>query len=492
MDALLPVTHDDPDGLAVDDGRLRWTWNDLELESRRVAHALSALGLEPGERWGLLSYNRAEWISAILGNFRAGTGYVPLNWHLTAPELAYVLDNSEARFVVTDPEHEGVAREAAGERRVLVVDADWADLVAAQPTSEPPDEAAGSVMNYTSGTTGRQKGVVRGDSGGRVADAVDRYRAVGDFWRFTEGGRHLVVCPLYHAAPPACALFALTHGQSLIVTPRFDAAAFLRLVEDHGVTSTHVVPTQMIRLLRLPDGVRAGADVSSLDHVLHGAAPCPSWAKRAMIEWLGPVVYEYMGSSEGTGPIIATSEEWLERPGTVGRPAPWLEVFALDDEHRELPPGEVGTLWFRSRNGPPSYHGDPEKTRNSQLPDGRYTVGDFGSVDADGYVYLADRRVDLILSGGVNVYPSEVEAELVAHPAVHDAAVIGVPDDEWGERVHAVVELGGEVDPDDLLAWCRERLAGFKCPRTIEVVDALPREASGKLKKRLLRDRHRA
>lgn len=273
--------------------------------------------------------------------------------------------------------------------------------------------------------------------------------------------------------------------------PGFDAEEALACIERHRVTTTHLVPTQLIRMLRLPDEVRARYDTSSLVGVWHGAAPCPEWAKRAAIEWLGPVVIEYFGSSEGTGPLIATSADWLARPGTVGRPAtPHLEVTAVDDDGTTLPPGEVGTLYFRRPDGPPAYHQSPEKTAASRLPDGRFTVGDVGWVDADGFVFLADRKVDMIISGGANIYPSETEAALSEHPAVADVAVFGIPDDEWGEQVKAAVQLvpGAEVTEAELIAFCRARIAGYKCPKSIDVHDELPREASGKLKKRLLRD----
>ncbi|HSL59333.1 MAG TPA: AMP-binding protein [Acidimicrobiales bacterium] len=493
MTTFLPRAGTTPDAVAVTSPDGDRTWGELESATRRFANGVAARGLGPGDRIATLAHNRPGYIEAVLGNLRAGTRHVPLNWHLTAPELAYILDDSESRLVITDPDHADVARAAAAEAGVddvLVMDDSFDAWLAAQPDDEPTNEVAGAFLMYTSGTTGRQKGVVRSDQGGRVDRVMEQYRRVGAVWGFTEGGVHLVACPLYHAAPPAQALFALAHGQSLVLMPRFDAETVLALVEQHRVTTTHLVPTQIIRMLRLPDEVRARYDTSSLVGVWHGAAPCPEWAKRAAIEWLGPVVIEYFGSSEGTGPLIATSADWLAHPGTVGRPGPGLEVTAVADDGTTLPPGEVGTLYFRKAEGPPTYHRAPDKTAESRLPDGRFTVGDVGWVDADGFVFLADRKVDLIISGGTNIYPSETEAVLSSHPDVVDCAVFGVPDDEWGEQVKAAVQLapGAATTPDDLIAFCRAHLAGYKCPRSVDLHDELPREASGKLKKRLLRD----
>jgi long-chain acyl-CoA synthetase len=300
----------------------------------------------------------------------------------------------------------------------------------------------------------------------------------------------LVTGPLYHAAPLAFAAYAMTKGQTTVLMERFDPRQALALVKAHGITTTHMVPTMFIRLLHLPDSERAGADVSSLQQIFHGAAPCPPWAKQAMIDWVGPKLTEYYGASEGGGPTKATSQEWLERPGTVGRPVPGLTVDIVDDEGRSLPAGTVGTIYLRAPDGPPSYHGDPEKTRASRLGDGRFTVGDVGYLDNDGYLYLVDRKIDLIISGGVNIYPAEVEACLSEHPDVADCTVFGVPDDEWGEAVKAAVELvdGADATEASLIEWCRQRIATYKAPRSIDFHHRLPRDDAGKLRKRLLRD----
>lgn len=489
--SLFPIA--DPDGIAIRSTAGSRTWAELTAGAARVANGLRSLGMGDGDRFGVLAANSIEWIEALLGNVLAGTRLVPVNWHLTAEEIAYILTDSEARVLLTDPANEERAREAsdvAGVGTVLVTGDSYDHWLAGQSARVPSAERAGGVLLYSSGTTGRPKGVLRSDQSGSVEHVLHRYRVIGDFHGYQDGGVHLVACPLYHASPPVHAVFGLTHGQSVVLMDRFDAREALRLIEEHRVTSTHLVPTQMIRMLRLPEDVRVAADVSSLETVCHGAAPCPEWVKRAVIEWFGPVVIEYFGSSEGTGPLIATTAEWLAHPGTVGRPGPNLQVSVIGSDGADLPAGEVGTLYFQRADGPPEYLGDPGKTAANRLPDGRFTVGDVGWVDDDGFVHLADRGVDLVISGGVNIYPAEVEGVLSAHPAVADCAVFGVPDEEWGEAVKAAVlaSPGCSTTADDLISWCRARLASFKCPRTVDFVESIPREETGKLRKHLLRD----
>ena len=492
MTVFLPQSRTRPDERALTDNNRSVTWAELEMATAQVANGFAGLGITPGTAVAVMADNSIDWIELMLGSIRAGTQMVPVNWHLTADEANYILADSGARLLLTDSRLEGVARKAAagtGVDHIIVAGDEWQTWTSAQSADVPLNADAGGPLLYTSGTTGRPKGVQRSDVGGTVDQALARYRAVGDFYRYLDGGTHLVACPLYHASPPAHVLFALTHDQDVVVMDRFDAARTLELIERHRVSSTHLVPTQFIRLLRLDDDVRNGADVSSLSTVAHGAAPCPDWVKRAMIDWFGPVIVEYFGSSEGTGPLIATSDEWLSHPGTVGRPAPTLTVSVVGEDGDDLPTGEVGTLYFRRSDGAPVYRGDPEKTRDSRLPDGRFTVGDAGWVDADGFVFLADRKVDMIISGGVNIYPAEIEGVLSQHPAVGDCAVFGVPDPEWGEAVKAAVTvLPGETPTEaELIEWCRGRMAAFKCPRSIDFHQSLPREESGKLKKRVLR-----
>jgi long-chain acyl-CoA synthetase len=347
-------------------------------------------------------------------------------------------------------------------------------------------------MQYTSGTTGRPKAVQRStpaldpdQMAALLAPNLARYD-------IEPGGDHvhLVTSPMYHLAPLSFGYFSLHFGHPVVLMDRFDPERALALIERHRVTTTHMVPTQFHRLLLLPEATRRRYDVSTLRHVMHAAAPCPVELKRKMLAWWGPVIYEYYGASEGGGTLVR-AEEWLAKPGTVGRPWPGAGVRVLDDEGKDLPPGETGTVYLKLMMDF-AYKGDPEKTRASRRGEW-FTVGDVGFLDADGFLFLCDRKIDMIITGGVNVYPAEVEAALLAHPEVGDAAVFGIPHAEWGEEVKAVVEPAPGVAADAalaarLLAHCRERLAGYKCPRSIDFAEALPRDANGKLYKRRLRD----
>lgn len=495
MTHLLAATGDTPDAVAVvADGGTR-TWRELEANGRRIAQGFAALGLRPGDRWGVLAHNRVEWPELTIGNVLAGTRYVPLNWHLTAPEIEYLLVDSGATVLVLDPANEEVGRQAAhaaglADDRILVLGPAFDRWRDAHADTRPDNAVAGSPLLYTGGTTGRSKGVVRSDSGMPVDRWAAGMAAWGGFVRMPSDGTLLVTTPLYHAFGAGVLGAALARGNRVILRDRFDAADFLDTVEREGVTGAPLVPTLIIRLAKLDDGEFASRDLSSLQWITHTAAPCPAWAKQTLIDRLGPIVVEFYGSSEGTGPVVCTSEEWMARPGTVGRPNPTLEVSVVGEDGDDLPPREIGTLYFRRADGAPQYHGDEAKTMAARLPDGRFTVGDLGYLDEDGFVYLVDRRVDLILAGGVNVYPAEIEAVISRHPAVHDVAVFGIPDPEFGQQVKAAIELepGASLTEAELIAWCREQLASFKCPKSVDFHDALPREAHGKLKKRLLRD----
>jgi long-chain acyl-CoA synthetase len=494
---VLPSTLESPDAVAiVADGRTL-TWAELERRARQVANQLAAAGLAPGDRWALLAHNRLEWAELFLGNVFAGTRYVPLNWHLTVPELEYLFVNSGATLLVVDPANEEKGRAAAAavgipDSRVVVLgpmyDA-WRDAGA---DTQPTNTTAGSPLLYTGGTTGASKGVIRSDTGVPIEKWVIGSSMWGGFVHMPEVGALLITTPLYHAFGAGVLGAALCRRHRVVIRERFDAIDFLDTVANEGITGAPLVPTLVIRLAKLPVEEFASRDLSSLRWLTHTAAPCPAWAKQTLIDRLGPIVVEFYGSSEGTGPVVCTSEEWMARPGTVGRPNPNLQVSVVDDDGNDLGPGEIGTLYFRRSDGAPQYHGDEARTRAAQLPDGRFTVGDLGYLDEDGFMYLVDRRVDLILSGGVNVYPAEIESAISHHPAVRDVAVFGIPHAEFGQQVMAAVELepGASVTEAELVAWCRERLASFKVPRVVEFHDALPREAHGKLKKRLLRDAH--
>ncbi len=491
-DLLLPLSAANPNGEAVWTPTATQTWGELEHRGRQVAQAIRAEGVEPGDAWGLLANNRIEWAEILVGNARSGGRYVPLNWHLTPAEVAELLEDSGAKFLLVDEENETVGREAAaiaGIDRIILLGGDYDAWVSAHSDAPLPDCVAGAPLQYTGGTTGRSKGVNRSDQGGPASDAFGPMHRWGQLVGMPEQGNGLLCTPAYHALGGGLTRGLLARSHTLSILPKWDPAQLLQTIEEREITSTAMVPTQFIRLLKLAEEERTANDVSSIEWVLHTAAPCPHWAKRAMIDWFGPVITELYGSSEGTGPVICSSTEWLERPGTVGR-SDFLELSIVDDDGNDLPPGEIGTVYVRRPDGAPEYHGDQAKSDAMRLADGRFTVGDVGHLDEAGYLFLADRRVDLILSGGTNIYPAEIEGVLSQHPKLADVAVFGIPHPEWGQEIKAVVEPapGMTVEPEEVLTFAAEHLAKFKIPRSVDVVDALPREASGKLKKRFLRD----
>jgi long-chain acyl-CoA synthetase len=487
------VTPGDPAG-----GR---TFGELNAEANRLARALRRAGVGPGDGVAAMISNRAEYAATYLAALRTGTRFTPVNWHLTADEAGYIVDDCEARAFLADARFAPVAAEAArgapaAELRLAVggpVDGfePYDEVVAAEDGADIEDPVLGRAMLYTSGTTGRPKGVHRTDNQ-RIARRT--MPATG----YVPGeSLHLCTGPLYHSAPFAFSLAGpLMAGVGTLLMDGWSAPETLRLVAEHGITHSHMVPTMFLRLLALPEDERAAADVSSLRLVIHGAAPCPVAVKQAMIDWWGPVLLEYYAATEGSGTFV-TSDVWLTRPGTVGKPHHPDHVRIVGDDGAEVGPGEVGTIYLRAPDvGRFSYFKDADKTAGSYRGD-HFTMGDVGYLDEDGYLFLTDRSAHLIISGGVNIYPAEVEQVLWPHPAVADVAVIGVPDDEWGESVLAVVQLRPDVEPSGelaaaLIGHCRDHLAHFKCPRRVDFVDELPRTDAGKLYKRRLRDQYRA
>lgn len=492
---VLPRTSQDPDSIAVETEHDSVTWAVLEDRARRVAQGLRAEGIEEHDAWAILARNRLEWAELTLGNARAGTRYVPLNFHLTAAEMAELLIDSASKLLVVGSDDEAIGREAAaavGIDRVLVLGPEYESWLNGQSSEPLPECSAGAALQYTGGTTGRSKGVIRSGAAVPASELTRPFAQWAAMTHMPSGAQMMLVTPAYHALGGAVVMASMALGNPLLVTDRWDPERTLALIEQHRVAGVPMVPTQFIRLLKIDPEIRSRFDVSSLEWVLHTAAPCPAWAKHEMIEWFGPVIVELYGSSEGVGPVIATSEEWLARPGTVGRATAMLELSILDDDGNDLPPGEIGTIHAKRRDGVPSYHGDPEKSAAMVRPDGRFTVGDVGWLDEEGFLFLADRRVDLIIVGGSNIYPAEIEAVLTEHPDVTDAAVFGLPHPDWGQQVKAVVQPadGVELDTAELMEFLRARLAPFKLPASIDVDPALPREASGKLKKHQLRDRY--
>ncbi|MGW3343482.1 AMP-binding protein [Nonomuraea rubra] len=473
----------DPGRLAViDTDDTRVTYGDLLARVNQVSHGLRARGLVTGDVVAGVLPNGVDALVMVMATGQIGLYYVPINWHLTGSEIAYILGDCDAKVVVTGP---GQAVPGA--------ETGTAGLAEGQPSDAPADRTSGAVMWYTSGTTGFPKGVQRGLPGAEPEAIVPLYTwFFGEVVDLRPGAEvHLVTSPMYHSAPCAHAQFALHLGHTVVITPRFDPVHILELVERHRVSNAMMVPTMFHRMLQLPADVRAKYDVSSLRQVIHTAAACPVSVKQQIMDWWGPVLYEYYGSTESTIAFSVKPHDWLARPGTVGRPAPTFEAKIFDDDGAELPPGEPGMIYVKSSMGSFEYRKDPAKTAASKRGDW-YAPGDIGYLDEDGYLFLCDRRTDLIVSGGVNIYPAEIEAALLEHPAVADVAVIGVPDEEWGHNVVALVQPAEGLEPGpeltaELLEHCGPRIARFKHPKVIEYREALPRTPTGKLSRSKVR-----
>jgi long-chain acyl-CoA synthetase len=483
------------------DGRTL-TYAELTAEADRVGRGLRSLGLSPGATVATLLPNGIDWLTVYFAAQETGLYVVPVNWHLTAPEVAYILSDSDAVAFIADERFTEVAVAAADEAGIEPglrfssgVIAGFTPLLDLGTDTEgrPDGRTAGAPMTYTSGTSGRPKGVRRPLTG---ADPDDPPQIAHWFFgQFAlkpfDGNVHLCCSPLYHTAVLNFATISLQLGHPVVLMDRFEPADVLRLIDQHNVTHTHMVPTQFRRLLALPDEVKAKYDVSSMRCAIHSAAPCPQEIKRRMLDWWGPVIAEYYAASEGGGTTIFAAD-WLSHPGSVGTPWVGTEVKVLDNTGTEVADGQEGLVYLRMGSSSFGYHKDPEKTKAATRGN-LFTVGDIGYKDADGYLYLCDRESDLIITGGVNVYPAEIESELACHPAVADVAVFGIPHEEWGEEIKAVVEPIAGVTPGDeltaeLLEFLSGRVAKFKLPRSVDYVAELPRDPNGKLYKRRLRD----
>lgn len=486
------------------------TYRDYETRCNQLAHLFRHMGLRRRDHVAVLMENQARYPETAGAAERSGLYYTLVSSHLTADEVAYILDDCQARLLITSTACLGVARAAVAGvsriERVLVVGADgragdgdarfesYEQAVAGYSGEPIADEQLGAAMLYSSGTTGQPKGIWRRLPDARPGDATPLAMALASLWRLRQDMTYLSPAPLYHSAPHANLGLSLRLGATTVIMERFDPVQFLELVERYRVTHTQMVPTMFSRLLSLPDAERDRYDVSSLEVVIHAAAPCPIPVKERMIDWLGPILLEYYAGTEANGFTVCDSNEWLAHKGTVGRPV-LGEIVVLDEEGNECPAGSEGTVWFRGATNF-EYFNDPAKTAASRDATGTMsTLGDVGRLDQDGYLYLTDRQSFMIISGGVNIYPQETENLLVTHPKVADVAVIGVPNSDLGEEVKAVVQLapGIAFDADlaqELITFCREHLARYKCPRSVDVVDELPRLPTGKLQKRLLRDRY--
>jgi long-chain acyl-CoA synthetase len=490
-------------GLVSPDGT-EYSRGALFSESNQLVHGLRARGLKTGDAVAVCMPNCKELLSLSLATFQAGFYLVPINWHLSASEIAHLLQDSTAGVFVSD---QRIAETASTAVELAGFNADNAfsigripgfqpfdTLTIGQPDTLPDDRTSGAVMNYTSGTTGKPKGVQRPltgidpETGAQMATGL--LQMLGS--KPEDGNVNITGSPLYHTAVLVWANASLHLGHPIVLMDKWDAEDMLRLIEQYKVTTAHMVPTQFIRLLKLPEAVRHRYDCSSTRRMVHAAAPCPPDIKRAMIEWWGPCIYEYYAASEGGGAMVSP-QEWLQYPGTVGKAWPNADIKIFDDAGRELPPGEQGTVYMRlGDRGHFQYKGDEQKTRESRI-DNYFTVGDVGYLNNEGYLFLCDRKIDMIISGGANIYPAEIENQLILHPKVADCAVFGIPNEDWGEEVKAAVQLSegtsqSESTTAELMDFLGERLARMKLPRSIDYLSELPRDPSGKLFKRRLRD----
>ena len=475
-----------------------WTYDQLDRASNRVAQLFRARGLGVGDTVALCLDNRPDYLAIAWGAQRAGLALVAVSTRLTAAEAAYIVADSGARMMVAGP---GIGPlfdtllDACGVF-FLSVGRDWDEALATMPDTPVADERAGTDMLYSSGTTGRPKGIRLPLPEDPAIDGANSLAGLAQMaFGFGEDTVYLSPAPLYHAAPLRWCMTTHRLGGTVVLMEKFEPTAALTTIERHRVTHGQFVPTHFVRLLKLSDEARAAHDVSSLRVAIHAAAPCPLPVKRAMIDWWGPVLAEYYAGTEGNGLTLIGSADWLAHEGSVGK-AVIGELHVCDEAGRELPAGEEGLVYFGGA-GSFEYHNDPDKTASVTHPQGWTTLGDVGRVDDDGYLYLTDRADFMIISGGVNVYPQEVEDLLVTHPLVADVAVVGAPHPDLGEQVVAAVRLSNPAGGDaaleaEMIAWVRARLSGVKTPRRIEFVDELPRAETGKLYKRLIRDRYRA
>ncbi|MDT0203180.1 AMP-binding protein [Nocardioides sp. AE5] len=482
------------------------SWGVTNARVNQLMHLLAGMGCEPGDRIALMGRNSSAWWEVTLATLQLGVVTIPVNWHWTSDELAYVLQDSGSRLVFVSSEfvevaHEANARSERPALPILVIDdrspaEDAISLdqaMAAEPEHEPAHQLAIRPMMYTSGTTGHPKGVRAHGGGESPEEFLAGARGFLELMEMAPGRPTLLAGPGYHSAPWSFALLPFVCGSTLVTPGRLSVTDLLSTIDEQRIAHVHLVPTQFVRLLRLSQETKDAFDGASLEVVAHGGAPCDLETKRRMIDWWGPVITEYYGGTETGMATKITASEWLDRPGSVGRAIPTVDLRITDQAGHPVPEGATGIIWTRREGQDFEYHNDPDKTDEAHDRDGFGSGGDIGHLE-DGYLYISGRQIDMIISGGVNIYPAEIEAVLHSHPAVLDVAVVGIPDPEFGESVVAFVQTDAHVDDssdalaDTLREHCRELLAGYKCPRQFHLVDSLPRSDAGKLLKAPLRD----
>lgn len=483
----------------VEEGRAR-SFSELNARVNRLAHGLLGLGLRRGDRVAAMLTNRAEFLEATFCGRKAGLPVVPVGWRLKPREVRHILEDSDARAVIFDAPLAGTIREASEglrELRHLVAAGgapdgpgatDYEALLARSSDAEPehdPDLPT-PPMFYTSGTTGAPKGAYRDP---RVRD-TEQMRLIAQEFGFRPEDVHLAAGPLYHSAPYRFAILHLLLGATVVLQREFDPERFLAAVQAHRATTAFVVPTMLARIHDLPDSVKGRYDLSSMRSLVVAGAPCPFPVKERTVRLFGPVLYEFYGSTETGINTLLRPEDQLRKPGSCGKPFPGNEIRILDGAGSPVPPGQPGLLYLKNSGLITHYHKRPEATA-ANFRDGFFTVGDVARMDEEGFVYIVDRKIDMVISGGVNIYPAEVEALLKTHPAVADAAVVGVPDEEWGESLKAFVvpRAGAKLAAEEVIEFCKQNLASFKKPKSVEFVDELPYGPSGKVLKRELRER---
>jgi long-chain acyl-CoA synthetase len=472
------------------------TYAEIDAASARLARVLRDRGLGPADHLAVLLQNQAEFFDVVWAAHRIGLYVTPINSHLTADEAGYIVADCDAKALVASADLSDIVAAMGsnldGVSVRISVDGDlpgfegYEEVTAGVEAGPLTDEREGGWMLYSSGTTGQPKGILPPLQEGALGAPSMLTRLLGGMFGFTADVVYLSPAPLYHAGPAGWTTGTQRLGGTAVVMERFDPLELLAAIERYRVTHVQLVPTHMIRLLKLSEQDRSRYDLSSLRQIVHASAPCPVEVKAQFLDWMGPIVHEFYSGSEGAGFCYIGPEDWRAHPGSVGK-SMMGAIHIVGDDGEELPVGEEGEVWF-STNRTFEYYGDPEKTKGAWDPRGWSWLGDVGRVDEEGYLYLTDRASNMIISGGVNIYPREVEDVLVVHPAVADVAVIGTPDPDMGERVTAFVllEPDAEVSSDELITWCRDRLSHFKCPREVRFVAALPRMPTGKLLKRLL------